>query len=127
MNNNPYDNNQDAGFSPFEAVPTSPASNAHKGFAIASMVLGIVSVVGVCCCCCCGLFFIPLVCGILAVVFSFVTDDEIAFIISDNAGIEDAHYICKFCKERLFIGQKTDDHWKPSTTRRIRVDAPCPA
>ncbi len=59
-------------FSGFDNVPPAPESRAYKGFSIAALVLGIASVAGVCCCCCCGLFFLPLICGVLAIVFAVI-------------------------------------------------------
>lgn len=58
-------------FQGFEAVPPAPESRAYKGFGIASLVLGILSVCT--CCCCCGIFFLPLICGILAIVFAVIS------------------------------------------------------
>ena len=59
-------------FQPFEQVPPAPASRGAKGFSIAALSLGIASIAGTCCCCCCGLFFIPLLCGVLAIVFAIL-------------------------------------------------------
>lgn len=59
-------------FQGFDAVPPAPESRAHKGFSIASLVLGIVSVCSCCCCCCGPLLVLPLLCGILAIVFAVI-------------------------------------------------------
>lgn len=64
-------NEEQPPFQGFENVPSAPESTAHKGFSVASLVLGIVSICSFCCCCC-GLFFVPLICGILAIVFAII-------------------------------------------------------
>lgn len=64
-------------FRPFEEVPPAPVSRASRGFAIASLVLGIASLC-TCCCCCCGLVFLPFLCGVLAVVFAVLAKTRAA-------------------------------------------------
>ncbi len=55
------------GFHPAEKKP-------KNGYAIASLVLGIVSVLSCCCCCTSGMGLIVMgVCAILAIVFAFVS------------------------------------------------------
>lgn len=66
-----YQQPNEGQFQSFDAVPPAPESRAHKGFSIASLVLGILSVCT--CCCCCGIFFLPLICGILAIVFAVIS------------------------------------------------------
>jgi hypothetical protein len=63
--------NDGAGNTAFEPIPPAVESRAHKGFSVASLSLGIASIC-TCCCCCCWLFFLPLICSILAIVFAFV-------------------------------------------------------
>lgn len=52
--------------------PEPPKGKKHDGYAIASLVLGIVGLVLSCPCCCC-LYPIAGVCGVLAIVFSVLS------------------------------------------------------
>jgi F0F1-type ATP synthase membrane subunit a len=63
--------NNEFNFQPY----TSPAKGAQKdGYALASLVLGIVAVLCTCCCCASALAIIPMgICAILAIVFAFVS------------------------------------------------------
>ena len=63
--------NDGTGNTAFEPIPVAVESRAHKGFSVASLSLGIASIC-TCCCCCCWLFFLPLICSVLAIVFAFV-------------------------------------------------------
>lgn len=57
-------------FSPTEETPPAPAS--ANGWAIASLIFGILSLV-ICTCCCGGTGWIPLILGALAIVFAIVS------------------------------------------------------
>lgn len=57
----------------FDPVPPVQDAKSGRGFAIASLVLGIASLFTCCCCCFCDLLIIPLICAILAIVFAFVS------------------------------------------------------
>jgi len=63
---NPYQ-----GFNP-------PETKKKNSFAIASLVLGIVAVVACCCCCCSEIlgFLTMGVCGVLAIVFAFISKSK---------------------------------------------------
>lgn len=61
---NPY------GYSAYPQWPDAVPDNGTEGFAVASLVLGILSVLG-----CCAWFF-SLPCSILAVVFAFIARDS---------------------------------------------------
>lgn len=64
----------------FETNPYSasaPQQKKKNGFSIASLVLGIVSLVG--CCCCCGEIIGTIlmgICGVLAIVFAFLSKKD---------------------------------------------------
>lgn len=55
---------------PYEQNP-DPVSNRANGYAIASLVLGIIAMVTGCCCCCC-VFVIGGICGVAAVVLAIL-------------------------------------------------------
>ena len=56
----------------FDPVPPVEEKKPKRGFSIASLVLGIVSICTCCCCCLCDLLIIPLFCASLAIAFAFV-------------------------------------------------------
>ena len=60
----------------FDPVPPAEEKKEGRGFAIASLGLGIVSLFTCCCCCLCNLLFVPLICGILAIVFAVVSKNR---------------------------------------------------
>lgn len=61
--------NDQSQFSPFDTNLTPPRPTGHaKGFSIASLSLGIASVV-VCCCCCC-LYYIAIALAVVAIVMA---------------------------------------------------------
>ncbi|MBE6589320.1 MAG: DUF4190 domain-containing protein [Ruminococcaceae bacterium] len=73
MNQNfDYQPNSEENNTFFDPVPPSEEQKPNRGFAIASLVLGIVSLCTCCCCCLCDLLFVPLICAILAIVFAIV-------------------------------------------------------
>ena len=59
----------------FESNPYAPQEKKNKnGYAVASLVLGIVALLSCCCCCSSGLGLIVMgVCAILAIVFAFLS------------------------------------------------------
>lgn len=61
------DSNNDNPIPRIEYVPEEQNKTPQKGYAIASLVLGIVSIV----CCCCGTY-VPMILSVLAIVFFFV-------------------------------------------------------
>jgi hypothetical protein len=63
--------NNEFNFQPY----TSPAKGVQKdGYALASLVLGIIAVLCTCCCCASALAIIPMgICAILAIVFAFLS------------------------------------------------------
>ena len=63
-------------FQGFDQV--EPAKDKGRGYSIAALVLGIVSVAGCCLCCCIAYFalLVTFVCGILAVVFACLAKKE---------------------------------------------------
>ena len=69
--------NNDFNYTPYEGsgfntIPNDVPQKSGKGFAIASMVLGIVAVC--LCCCCCGIFYwVSGLLGVLAIVFAILT------------------------------------------------------
>ena len=69
--NGQFDYSQPNGQPPFtqsfDMMPPNQAKNG-KGFAIASLCLGIASVVFCCCCCC--LYYVAIITSILAIVFA---------------------------------------------------------
>lgn len=67
FNNTPYD----------PGIPPQPPEDRSKGYAIASLSLGIASICAIFLCCCFGIFIgITIVSGILAIVFAFVAKRE---------------------------------------------------
>lgn len=68
--NNQFDYSQPNGQPPFmQSFDMMPQNRAGgKGFAIASLCLGIASVVFCCCCCC--LYYVAIITSILAIVFA---------------------------------------------------------
>lgn len=61
----------------FNFQSTTAAPQKKNGYAIASLVLGIVSLL--CCCCCCASVFglIPMgICAVLAIVFAFLSKKD---------------------------------------------------
>lgn len=72
--NNQFDysnpNEQPPFMQSFDTMSPTPNKNG-KGFAIASLCLGIASVFFCCCCCC--LYYVAIITGVLAIVFAFLS------------------------------------------------------
>ena len=77
MDNNPFGyQNNNAPFEPGTPFSPPPQNNA-KGYAIASLSLGIASVcVGFLCCCFAVFIVLAGICGVLAIVFAIVAKHE---------------------------------------------------
>ena len=60
----------------FDPVPPVEQKKGGRGFAIAALVLGIVSICICCCCCFCDLLIVPLICAVLAIVFAIVSKHQ---------------------------------------------------
>lgn len=72
-NNNGYDMNSASGQQPYQQQYYDPYGGNQqpqggKGMAIASMVLGIVAIVGACCC-----TFVGIICGAIAVILGIIS------------------------------------------------------
>lgn len=61
----------------FNFQPTTPAPQKKNGYAVASLVLGIASLL-LCCCCCANVFgLIPMgICAVLAIVFACLSKKD---------------------------------------------------
>lgn len=60
----------------FDPVPQETEAKSGRGYAIASLVLGIVSLFTLCCCCICNAFFIPMITAVLAIVFAILAKNQ---------------------------------------------------
>lgn len=109
MNNN--FNNVPFEGSGFNTIPTDAPHKSGRGFAIASMVLGIVAVC-LCCCCCGILYWVSGLLGVLAIVFAILTKTS----TGKFHGMAIAGLILGILAILLFLMMLSLDIWAASVT-----------